>query len=137
MRKPIIAVVSVFLLSARIVFAGLSDISDTLNSSIVNSPLHEILPDLAKVLNVDPALLRKAMVDSALRLSDVACAKFMSEKTGQPITDFFKIATPLEWVETLTRYNLKEKDAADYLDVLQTEVAFMMLDHRTVPRKRR
>jgi hypothetical protein len=117
------------------VFAGapsqqLMNASESLNDAIKNVELKKVIPDLATALKVDTATVRTAMVEKQHKLSDIAMAKFMADKTGKAVDSFINVTTEAQWVDVLNQNNVTDADAQEYLDGLQTEVAFLMLDHR-------
>lgn len=110
--------------------AELKGVSESLDDSIHSVKLEIILPSLAKTMSLEKAVLEKAMVENKLKLSDVAIAKLLAEKSNSKIDNFLTPTVAGDWPGQLKKNNLTEQDAEDYLDNLQTEVALMMLDFR-------
>ena len=121
------------LVSCGVALGSLSEVSSTLNSTIqkaeVKNDLRKILPDLARTLDVKSEVLEKAMLNEKLKLSDVAMAKFISDKTAESIDTYLTSANALDWDSALKKAGVKESEAEEYLDNMQTEVALVMMDY--------
>lgn len=116
------------------VFAGLEDAKESMNDAIKEVSLAVVLPKLAETLAVEEAVLQLALVEHKLKLSDVAMAKMVSEKNGKSVRDILKGGAP-NWPVLLKENGLNEGDATEYLDALQSEVAFAVMDLKTARKK--
>src|SRR6185295_8295812 len=100
--------------------------SASLNESIKSVQVKKVIPVLASTLKVESAVIEKGLLESKHQLSDVALAKFVADKTNKSIDSFMSVSSESEWVDVLAQNNISSDDAQEYLDNLQTEVAFSM-----------
>lgn len=103
----------------------------TIDQLIVKADFGSILPHLAAVLKMETPDLKKAMVDDRRKLSSLALAKLLEEKTNKPALSFFPDGAEPDWAALLKEGNVSDKEADEYLDNIYSEVAFLMLDHRS------
>lgn len=101
-----------------------------LDQMIAKADFKTIIPHLADVLKMDVAAVRKAMLDERRKLSSIAFARLVAEKTGKPVATILQNSPEPEWARLLQELNISEKETEEYLDGVYSEVAFLMLDHR-------
>ncbi len=135
--KTIVLTTVLLLLINSSTFAGttvgkLNDAAQSLDDTIKKANVQEAASELAKVLKVENATLTKAVGEAKFSLSDVALAKFISEKKGKSIDTF--LSAQQNWTDVLKTNGIPETEAEEYLDTLQSEVAFAMLDFK--PKKK-
>jgi hypothetical protein len=132
MRRKIIILVSI-LFTVTMAFAGspaerLIETALTLDESVQTAELTKILPEVAKLLKTETAVVEKAIYYQNLKLSDVALGKFVSDKSHQSLPELLKPAT--DWNKILGDKKLDVDDAREYLDNLSSEVAFLVFENR-------
>jgi hypothetical protein len=98
---------------------------------IAKADFKTIIPPLAVILKMEAADLRKAMLDERRKFSSLAFARLVADKTGKPVTTVLQNSPEPEWVLLLQELNISEKETQEFLDGLYSEVAFLMLDHRS------
>src|SRR5215218_1184304 len=108
MKRNIITLVTL-LFAMSVAFAGspserLSETAQSLDDSVQTVELNKILPDIAKLLKTETAVVEKAIFYQSLKLSDVALGKFISEKAKEPLADLLKPAT--DWNKVLAEKKL-------------------------------
>jgi hypothetical protein len=135
MKTTIQILIAVLVTLTTQVYAGapsqqLMDASQNLNEAIKNVELKQVIPDLASALKVESSIVEKGMVENKHKLSDLALAKFVADKTSKSVDSFMNVSSETEWVDVLAQNKISDSDVQEYLDGLQTEVAFLMLDHR-------
>jgi hypothetical protein len=135
MAKMFLSFILAVLATSSPVFAKLPadvlrETSVALDETVRNVELKRVVPELARILKMDPAAVDKAMVEKKYKLSGVVLAKFISEKSNQPVEELLKEAMEPDWIPILRKHNLNEIDAEAYIDNLHSEIAFAMLDYR-------
>ena len=128
MQKFLISVFSSMMLILN-ASAGLQDTANALNETIRTADVQAILPGLAEKLGVEVNVAKVALIDKTNKLSDFALAKFVADKTGETLDSVMEKKI-VDWSTFFGTNSGTEKEADEYLDALQTEVAFMMLDYR-------
>ena len=121
------------ILSFSIQAQGASRFRETakgLDQIVEKADLKVILPQLAQILKMDAAIVRKAMLDDHHKLSTLALAHLIEEKGGESASSLLQSAKELPWVTLLTAVGISDQVADEYLDSVYAEVAFLMLDHR-------
>lgn len=119
-------------------FAGtpaerLHETAQSLDDSAPSIELSKILPDVAKLLKTETAVVEKALFYQSLKLSDVALGKFVSEKASEPLRNLLKPS--IDWTKVLDDKKLSFDDAREYLDNLSSEVAFLLFENRHTKEK--
>ncbi len=129
-----ISLVAVSLLfSIALAFAGtpaerLSETAQNLDDSVQNVELNKILPDIAKLLKTETAVVEKAIFYQNVKLSDVALGKFVAERASVALPEILKPAT--DWSKMLGEKKLSLDEAREYLDNFSSEVAFLVFENR-------
>ena len=137
MKRKLIATVAL-LFAVIVAFAGtpverLNETAQNLDESVQNVELSKILPQVAKLLKTETAVVEKAIFYQSLKLSDVALGKYFSDKVGQPLGDVLKPAT--DWAKLLNDKKLNIDEAREFLDNLSSEVAFLVFENRNAKEK--
>ncbi len=136
--KTIVLTSVLLLLINSATFAGttagrLNQAAQSLDDTIKKVDITEVSTELAKVLKVENATLTKAVGESKCSLSDVALANFIAEKKNKPIETFLKAEQ--NWMDVLKASEIPENEAEEYLDSVQSEIAFALLDFK--PKKKK
>jgi hypothetical protein len=137
MKRKLIAVVAL-LFAVAVAFAGtpverLTETAQNLDETVQNVELTKILPDVARLLKTETAVVEKAIFYQSLKLSDVALGKFVSEKANQSLPELLKPET--DWAKVLSEKKLSMDDAREYLDNLSSEVAFLVFENKNANAK--
>lgn len=118
------------ILQAQTNSSKLTQTAKVLDDTLKTSHLKKVTPDLGRVLKMDTQAVEKALLDQKLKFSDLALAKFLSDKINQPVESLLALGQITDWDASLKNANISEKEAIEHLDNLQSEVAFLMLDFR-------
>lgn len=136
MKRNIFVVALLFVFT--VAFAGtpaerLTEVAQSLDDSVQNVELNKLLPDIAKLLNTETAMVEKALFYQHVKLSDVALGKFVAEKAHASFGDLLKPA--IDWPTLLTEKKVSLDDAREYLDSFSSEVAFLVFENRNAKNK--
>jgi hypothetical protein len=134
MRKRVVLSVLLFALATP-AWADFKSAADSVDDTIKEVTLQKVLPTLASIFDVEAPVLEKAMLETKWKLSDVSMAKFVSEKNGQKVAELLKGAAVEDWPSILKKNSLSERDAEEFLDNMQSEIALAMLDFREKRKK--
>ena len=104
--------------------------AEMVNDTIEHAEVVKIVPPLSKLLAVDEPQSQKALVESNFKLSDVALAKLVSQKSGKPFDTILTPESVADWLPVLKANDVSETEAETYLDNFQSEVALIMFDYR-------
>lgn len=118
------------ILQAQTNSSKLTQTAKVLDDTLKPSHLKKVTPDLGRVLKMDTQAVEKALLDQKLKFSDLALAKFLSDKINQPVKNLLALGQITDWDASLKNANISEKEAIEHLDNLQSEIAFLMLDFR-------
>ena len=106
----------------------------SLDETYLKADLKKIAPRLAALVKCDPALVEQALVVKHQKFSTVALAKLIAEKTGRDVPAVLAGFGDADGVAAAKEAGLPLADVTEYLENLQAEVAFVMLDYRTAKR---
>ena len=128
MKKLLLTAAAAFILGMP-ALASLQQTASALDETINDVETKIIVNGLAEKVGVEAKIAKDALLDKKLKLSQLALAKFVSEKSASELSTVLE-HLPSDWQDYLKSSNVSEREAEEYLDALQTEVALLMLDYR-------
>jgi hypothetical protein len=121
--------------AAQITEKILRDSARALDEEIKKLDLSKDCPQLAKLLKLDPALVKTNLVQKKISYSSLACAKLVADKIGQKVQTVLDDNTRSDWPPTLKNAGLTLVEAQTYLDNLYGEVVLLRMEHKTHRKK--
>ena len=137
MKKIFRSFAGVLLLSTLVCSSAQSgsiqESATALDETYLRADLKKLAPRMAALLKVDRAVVEQAIVEKRKKFSTLALATLLAEKTGG---DAAKLISTRDdnWTAELKKAGLADEKVVEYLDSLQSELAFVMLDYRTAKR---
>lgn len=141
MRPAFLTTLTALLLCCHAVSAATPTVSKVkesakiLDDTLRLEHLKKVTGDLGRVLKIDTAVVEKALITQKIKLSDLALAKFISEKLNQPIEELLTTSASTDWEALLKTANVSSKEILEHMENLHSEVAFLMLDFRDKKKK--
>ena len=137
MKRKVLATVTL-LFALTVAFAGtpaerLMETAQNLDESVQSVELSKILPDIAKLLKTETAVVEKAIFYQNMKLSEVVLGTFVSEKSHESLPELLKPS--INWTQVLEQKKLNTDDAREYLDSISSEVAFLVFEKKNAKDK--
>ncbi len=107
--------------------------AQNLDESVQSVELSKILPDIAKLLKTETAVVEKAIFYQNMKLSEVVLGTFVSEKSHESLPELLKPS--INWTQVLEQKKLNTDDAREYLDSISSEVAFLVFEKKNAKDK--
>lgn len=138
MKKIFRSFAGVLLLSTLVCSSAQSgsiqDSATALDETYLRADLKKLAPRMAALLKVDRAVVEQAIVEKRKKFSTLALATLLAEKTGADAAKLISTARDDNWTAELKKAGLADEKIVEYLDSLQSELAFVLLDFRTAKR---
>lgn len=108
----------------------ISESAKQLDESIDRVEAKVIAPEVGRILEVEPALVETALVKQKHKLSGIALAKVLSDKTREPLEKLLEKPVEFNWVTALKDAGVSAETLMEQIDGWYTEISFVMLEHR-------
>jgi hypothetical protein len=129
--------------SARLGHAGATTADDfrlavsNLEAAVAEADLQKVLPDLAKFLKLELAVVEQALVEQKLTLSGLALAQLIADKTEKKLAEVIEAHPKRDWLAACQQAKVPLAEAVQRLDQLCSKVSFLTYDQQKKRKKRK